>query len=380
MKHRSILFVVESGTDCRLVDGFAGLASLTVLARKITGGREISQPPEQKMDIRIGPASRLKFALWVVRQLRHWPGETLLISQGYGVTSTVINLLKWFHGRKAILLICSPSEVYYACRKRNRHTQTPYSRLFQWGYELCARINALLAWKYIALSDYLKEVLLSHGTQAPITVIPLYGVDLQVFRPLGIDPTILRRKLDLPEKGQLLFFSSRVAPEKDAYTVLEATRQVRAELPELRIINCSGGFQEFEELARSLGIEGMVIARPAVDPRLELVEYYNASDVCIQASIAEGLGFSPLEALACGCPVIASQVGGLTETIIDGKTGRSYAPQDVASLAQCIRQFFANPIEERRKCAQGQAMIREKYSRELVFNRFWQEFGDYEGL
>ena len=73
----------------------------------------------------------------------------------------------------------------------------------------------------------------------------------------------------------------------------------------MRILHRSGGHAEFVRRAAHHGIEPAVIAGPAIPPGAELADYYGASDVCVQASREEGLGFSPLEALACRVPIAA---------------------------------------------------------------------------
>jgi glycosyltransferase involved in cell wall biosynthesis len=90
----------------------------------------------------------------------------------------------------------------------------------------------------------------------------------------------------------------------------------------------------------------------------------------VQASREEGLGLSPLEALACGVPVVATAVGGLRETIIDGETGWTYPPGDDAALAQRISAVLDDPAEARRRAAAGRDMVMTRYARDLVFDRF----------
>src|SRR5439155_532017 len=69
------------------------------------------------------------------------------------------------------------------------------------------------------------------------------------------------------------------------------------------LLHRSGGFEQFRNQADLLGISDRVIATDAVHPCRDLFQDYRASDICVQGSRAEGLGFSPLEALACGIPV-----------------------------------------------------------------------------
>lgn len=96
---------------------------------------------------------------------------------------------------------------------------------------------------------------------------------------------------------------------------------------------------------------------------------YQASDLCVQASREEGLGFSPLEAMACGVPVIASAVGGLKETILDGCTGWTYPVADGQALTSRIEEVLDNPSEAHRRATKGREMIGRRYDRQLVFDQ-----------
>src|SRR5690606_15682654 len=114
--------------------------------------------------------------------------------------------------------------------------------------------------------------------------------------------------------------------------------------------------------------EHLVIARDAVAPFAELADYYRASDVCVQASHDEGLGFSPLEALACGVPVVASAVGGLNDTIRDGDTGWQVPVGAAGGLARAIAGLLDRREEAARRAARGRAMVECVYDRGLVFD------------
>src|SRR5208337_1740154 len=113
-----LCFIVESGTDFRIVEGLAERFDLTVLARKIVGGVEISHPPGEPVHTFVGPASRLGFALHVLNHLRDQRSRIdYVIVQGYGAAALAANVASRLSGKPTAMLVCSPSEVYYRCRE-----------------------------------------------------------------------------------------------------------------------------------------------------------------------------------------------------------------------------------------------------------------------
>ena len=112
-----------------------------------------------------------------------------------------------------------------------------------------------------------------------------------------------------------------------------------------------------------------MIATDAVHPHKQLPLDYQCADVFVQASREEGLGFAPLEALACGTPVVAAAVGGLTETIRDAETGWSYPVGDVESLARSIAAVLDNPAEASRRAFAGKEMVAARYDRRIAFDQ-----------
>ena len=91
--------------------------------------------------------------------------------------------------------------------------------------------------------------------------------------------------------------------------------------------------------------------------------------MCVQASREEGLGFSVLEALACGTPVVATAVGGLQEVVKDGVTGWTAPPGDAAALASALRDALDKPEDARRRAAAGAAIVRERFDSQHAFDR-----------
>jgi glycosyltransferase involved in cell wall biosynthesis len=229
-----------------------------------------------------------------------------------------------------------------------------------------ARVNALVGEEYVVLSEHLEQVVRSHGARR-VHNIPIYGVDTRIFAPPPVNKCELKQQLKLPTDGTLIFFSSRVAPEKDSETLLRAVRRLIDEGEQVWLLHRSGGYRQFLSDAERFGLREHVIATDAVHPHQELPLDYQACDICVQASREEGLGFSPLEALACETPVIATAVGGLKETIIDGRTGWSYPVGDDEALACALRDVIQRSDEAKSRAKAGRRLVQQRFDRAVVF-------------
>jgi D-inositol-3-phosphate glycosyltransferase len=175
--------------------------------------------------------------------------------------------------------------------------------------------------------------------------------------------------LGLPANGTIIFSSSRVAPEKDTTTLLAALAELVKANRDVWLLCLTGRHEQFAKVAIECGVSDRVIVGDAVHPTKMLPSYYQASDLCVQVSRAEGLGFSPLEALACGTPVVATAVGGLKETIIDGVTGWTHDLGNAQNLAAKIAEVIDDPEESKRRAANGRAMVCRDYERGTVFRQ-----------
>src|SRR5262249_32924764 len=148
-----LLFVVESGTDVRLVEGFARRFRLEVLAREIPGGVPINRGSSLPFDLTIGPSSRPSFAARVGRRLTSRRAvPDLVVVQGYGLAALAATLAGKRRGIPVLMLVCSPIEVYYACRREAADPTKPFRYREYLGLQILARLNAKLASGYVVLS------------------------------------------------------------------------------------------------------------------------------------------------------------------------------------------------------------------------------------
>lgn len=188
----------------------------------------------------------------------------------------------------------------------------------------------------IAVSNYTKNDLLRYF-KIPETKISVIhnGIDHSIFKPCNIK---------LLDKPYILYVGSE-RPRKNLSRLLEALAKLKGEFPELRLVKVGtpGRTEEHRKetmrMLNSLGLTGDVIFVDHVS-ELDLAHYYSSAALLAYPSLYEGFGFPPLEAMACACPVVASNTSSLPEIV--GEAGMLVNPYDTDSLAQAMRQVLTD--------------------------------------
>jgi len=172
-----------------------------------------------------------------------------------------------------------------------------------------------------------------------LAVLPM-GVDLQQFSPQQACSEI-REKWDV--RSDLLLFVGRLAEEKGVRLLIDAMPQILAEFPKIKLLIIGAGELEgaLRESIRSKQLENSISLVGFV-AHAALPRYLSSADILVGPSLYEGLGLIFLEALACGCPVIASDLPSLSDIILDGKTGYKVQPGNRDELSQKIIQLLKN--------------------------------------
>jgi glycosyltransferase involved in cell wall biosynthesis len=134
------------------------------------------------------------------------------------------------------------------------------------------------------------------------------------------------------------------------------------------LLNLGGGYQDFLALARALDLpaaDSWVLGRPAAHPMTEVADYFRAADVMALASLAEGVGYSTLEALACGTPVVATAVGGMA-MLLPG-LARLAPRRDAHAMADEFLWVAAHPEQARAQALRGRDYVVREWSRAKAF-------------
>ena len=187
------------------------------------------------------------------------------------------------------------------------------------------------------------------------TVIIPPGVDTSRFYPIPKDEA--RAAIGLKPQDRLLLFVGRIEPLKGIDTLIQAIGQLtqaglQSEFPHyLAIIGGDPDASEVEmnaemlrlkQLTKSLGIDDLVLFLGKRNQDT-LPYYYSAAEVVIMPSHYESFGMVALEAMACGTPVVASQVGGLAFLVKDGQTGYVVPDGDPDALGERLAEFNSEP-------------------------------------
>jgi glycosyltransferase involved in cell wall biosynthesis len=161
------------------------------------------------------------------------------------------------------------------------------------------------------------------------------GVDHSIFKPYKVRPF---------DRPYVLYVGSE-RPRKNLDRLFEAFARLRKEFPELLLIKVgvAGRTQEYrQEIMRKLDSLGIIQAVIFVEyvSELDLAHYYSSAALLAYPSFYEGFGFPPLEAMACGCPVVTSNTSSLPEVV--GEAGIMVNPLDTDSLVEAMRQVLTD--------------------------------------
>jgi glycosyltransferase involved in cell wall biosynthesis len=185
---------------------------------------------------------------------------------------------------------------------------------------------------------------------------------------MKVSPDISRdealAKLNLPAGKRFVTIVANLRnPVKDHPMFLRAAARVRATVPDAAFVIAGEGelMPGLRELAAELGIAGDVHFIGRCD---DVATLLHASNVGVLSSKAEGFANAILEYMAAGLPVVATDVGGVREAIVEGKTGYVVASGDDEQMAQRLIQVLANDENARAMGLRGKAIVARKFSSE----------------
>ena len=239
-------------------------------------------------------------------------------------------------------------------RQQGTKDTSPIERL-ELEREIIQRAARIVA----TCSDEVFELVRLGADVRRVSVVPC-GVDLTLFRPDG--PAEAR-----PSANPRVVVLSRLVERKGIGNVVTALK----ELPGVELVVAGGGdaedlrhdreAQRLSALAHEIGVADRVELRGRI-PRSAVPGLLRSADVVACVPWYEPFGIVPLEAMACGIPVVASAVGGLVDSVVDGVTGIHVPPRRPDRVAEALGTLLARPELCARLGAAGADRARKRYS------------------
>jgi len=194
--------------------------------------------------------------------------------------------------------------------------------------------------RIIAVSNATKKYVLSLGADPERTSVLHNGVDTDRFKPSTRLREETRRKLSIPEDATVVLSVRRLVYKNGIDTLIDSAETAIKKNPKLVFLAVGKGpdFDAVKSKISQLGIAEKFKLAGFV-PDAELPAYYNAADLFVLPSKSgEGLPLVGLEAMSCGLPVIATNVGGISEIMTEG-AGRLVPPNSPPDMAEAILEY-----------------------------------------
>jgi D-inositol-3-phosphate glycosyltransferase len=217
-----------------------------------------------------------------------------------------------------------------------------------------------------------------------IKIIPP-GVDLSRFYPIPEDEA--KEVIGIPPCDQVLLYVGRIEPLKGIDTLIEAIAHMHQnggfeELsfclavvggePELSTEEIDSEMARLKDLCHRHGLDELVTFLGKRDQDT-LPYYYSAAEAVVVPSHYESFGMVALEAMACGTPVVASQVGGLAFLVQDGVTGYTVPSSDVEALADRLAELIKDP-DLRERLGKQAAALAQEFSWDIIARRILEQY------
>ncbi|MET8364312.1 glycosyltransferase [Micromonospora sp. NPDC005194] len=307
-----------------------------------------------------------EFSRWLIERWR-----------GGDWTPEVIHAHFWMSGLAALTAGRQTGvpvvQTYHALGTVKRRYQgvqdTSPARRISYERELGRSVDRVVA----QCRDEVGELVRMGVPRSRMTVVPS-GVNLASFSPLG--PVADRE----PGRARILTVG-RLVERKGFQTVVRAMALVPdAECvvvggPPEGLLETDPYARRLRALAESCGVADRVHLVGAV-PREEMGRWYRSADLLVAAPWYEPFGLTPLEAMACGVPVVGTAVGGIRDTVVDGTTGDLVPARDPQALAAAIQRLLDDRIRRFRYATAARERARSRYSWQVTAERLAEVYGE----
>jgi glycosyltransferase involved in cell wall biosynthesis len=287
------------------------------------------------------------FSPAAVGQLRHWIrsfGFDLLVTHGY--KANVIGRLASWGLAPHVPMVRGFTAADWKIRQ----------------YERLDRVLLKTAPLVLCVSHATRQILVRHGIREDRIEVLHNAVDCRAVEPLD-----LRAEFSLPASGRVLVAAGRLSIEKGHRDLVEALARLDDSSVSAVILGSGPEQTALERQIRTAGLTDRVVLGGF---RQDVLRCLAGADLVVNPSLTEGLPNVVLEAMSVGTPVVATDVGGVSEIIEHGKTGWLAPAADPATLAGALRRALAPDAPRDVVAVAGQARVKAAFTFEEQARQF----------
>jgi len=282
--------------------------------------------------------SRLRYPVAAVRLARWLRAKRVGVLQTHLFDAAVVGLVAGRLARVPLLVVTRHHSDFHFVSGTRAHIA-----IDRWSARLADRVVVLGH----AVKDHL--VARERVPAEKIDVI-VQGFDFTALRGTDADGARVRAEFGL-EQAYVVGVVAAFYPSKGHAYLFAAAKQLVAEIPNLKLLIVgSGDRAAIDAAAAEHGIAGRVVAAGF---RADVAACVRAMDVAVHPSLSEAFCQAVVEELAAARPVVATDVGGASEAIVDGQGGILVPPADAPAIADAIRRLHRDPSFARRIAAEG---------------------------
>lgn len=293
--------------------------------------------------------------------------------------SLIPRLAKILRQNKIDILHSHNSSPHFYSTLAGKVAGTPINIYTIHGQEL-HRADKLLSYMtdmIVAVSDDARKLMVRRGgiPQRKVMTI-LNGIDEGKYHS-DVNVTLKKRSIGLAEDDLVIGIVARLAPEKDHNTLLEAFKivlQKTNKKVKLVVVGDGNLRKELEEKARHISISENTIF---LGERHDVPELLATFDLFVLSSLTEGISLTLLEAMAAGLPIVATNVGGNPEIVLNNQTGIIVPSRDPISMANGIVKVIGNINKAKQMGEMGKDRMAKVFSVKTMAKKYEEVYDKF---
>jgi glycosyltransferase involved in cell wall biosynthesis len=248
---------------------------------------------------------------------------------------------------------------------------TDHARFFpdKRRYMFAEWLMSQFAYKVVGVSDHTSEDLKNYEKISPKKIITIMnGIDPGKYQ-LSFDKDKKRSELGISNTGQIIGLGVRIEEQKGITYLLKAMPAIKEEFPDISLIIAGKGSLEesLKKESQQLGLEKNVFF---VGPRTDMHELIRLFDLYVLPSNWEGLPIVLLEAMAAGCPIVATAVGGNSMAVQNGHNGSLIEPRSPRKLADEVIRVLSNQSLREQYVKNSHDIFNAKFSAQIMTSKY----------